>query len=752
MKPWMLTMTGALGLWCGAAQAQEPPICDAVLVAFAEARLQPVDGPASALRFLREETTLRDGFSGSDVSVSGFLPPPGGDNAPVDISTTGAFQHEGCIQVTGKLMAMRNRQTLMRPNGQPVPVSMFFFDRGAFAKAFEPGPDIQETNARLKVGSLGLLPEMFDPDSAGLAPDPFPGFSLSAYIAQDRNNTLTGSYPQPDKSAGDHQWFGLDLRQGKGRQLVAVACDRPCQDYLDDYKLRLLAASGPAATVVDPVPASDPAPAQTDPKPNLQPLPKSEITFDGFEGEDLTIVVLSPEGEVVSEDRINLAAKAVEADWDAGERLRMRAALGMIMNETRAVSDIGLQTLIGSGWLDAALRSHEVQSAERGYRIVLRAPKPPELPRLTGVDLVLDQAKGNAIYAYCTLLAEITHPEHDPVVLGMEINFNGAELDAEGNEIYGRLSSNPAQQDLIPDVPYDELGLRLFARPETKVVGSAPARPSSCALDWAGYFPETLLPLSDLAAGTDLPVIFDVNNRVVVAGATLRGTARPVFAMVYNVIGLQDSNGALLDPTLYPRWNATAGGSDLQSALRILTATVFQVFANRTADLFLAEASGGSAKGFGQPQSLGPDSPQRVANGLKPGEIGPANLGIEVRNLANSTTAVPRYIILGRSGLPQGTDYCATPPDLPAKAMRGSVVIDFLSAEAANALPVTVRDRLVDPEGAPEFRDAARRLAALCPDDGSGLRHWVLTPDLTDSFRLIGDLETLAPYLFGGLQ
>lgn len=744
MRRIILTLTAAAGLGAAAARAQEPPVCDAVLVAFAEARLGATGGPSSALHFLREDSTLAGLVAEQGADGSAFVSLPGGQRQGVDVSTTGAFRHQGCAEVTGVLRVLGKGETLMRSDGQPAPVSIFVFGGEAFFQAFEPGASITETNARLKVGALVLEPQLIapGPDELRRAPtDPFRDFTVSAYITQNRPQTLIGSSPAAERPVGDHQWFAIDLRQGRGRQLAAIACDRPCVDYLDDYKLRLLAANGPAAAPLVP---------PTAPEPRAKPDP--EVAFDNFDSEGLTVIVLGADGQVLSEERIDLAARAAEAGYGANKRLTVRAALEMLLNDSEVVSGTGRRILTDQGWLDETLADHALESAERGYRLVLRAPKPPEQPRLTGVDLVLDKAKGNAIFAYCTLLAEITHPEFDPVLLDMEIDFDGAELDAEGNEIYGRLSSKPDQQALIPDVPYDSLSLRLFAREQTRVVGGTPARPSSCALDWSGYFPHALLPLSEVAAGTDLPVALDADARIVVSGATLSSTARPVFAMVYNVTGLQDSNGAPLTPAVYPKWNYEAGGSDLQSALRILSQTVHQAFAGRTEEIFLAGAAGGGDKGFLAPEPFAPDSPQRVAAAVKPGEVGPDNLGNELRNLANSTTSVPRFVIVGRSGLPAGTDYCATPPEMPADSLRGSVVIDFLGKSAASDLPVAVQEHLGAPVGSPEFTQAARRLAALCPEDGSGLRHWVLTPDFKESFRLIGDLETLAPYLFGGLQ
>ena len=67
-------------------------------------------------------------------------------------------------------------------------------------------------------------------------------------------------------------------------------------------------------------------------------------------------------------------------------------------------------------------------------------------------------------------------------------------------------------------------------------------------------------------------------------------------------------------------------------------------------------------KGFLPPEPLTADSALRAAKTLHPGEVGPLNLENELKARAASTATPPRFVILGRSGLDAGTDYCATPP------------------------------------------------------------------------------------------
>ncbi|WP_417209924.1 hypothetical protein [Antarctobacter sp.] len=728
-----------LALSAGALHAQEPPVCDAVLVAFAESRLS---GDLSAMHLLRDATPLFDpvppGTPEALPVFSGYFGRLGErQRDPVDFSTTGAFRHEGCIEVTGILRTKKSLEQLPRRDGTPMPVSVFVFNQGVFDIAFLEGPSITETNARMSVGPLLFHPDLREGAPLTAQSDAFANFTVAPYIASEKDTTL---------GRGDYAWMGLDLRQGKGPQLVAVTCDRPCATYLDGFKARLLAASGPVNPLAPPVANLPVAGAD---KPTPPDIGKT------FADEALSITLIGPEEEVILLESLPLQQAMAQFSHDPQAQSAIRDALEALGG---GVADraLALAQLIDVGLLDAGLQDYAIESADRGFRLVLRAPPPPPPRLLAGVDLLLADPPGSAVFEYCNPLVEITHPDHDPVRLPMQIDLASAITNAEGEEVYGRLTVAIDPDLAIAAVPLETLALRLFAASEVQSLTSPDPHPSSCSLAWGGRFPDTALPLAELSQTSDLPAPVPVtvtdDGHVIFAEATLRSTARPVFVLLYNTTGLEDTNGAPLRPDLYPAWTHARGGRDMQSALSILVSSAQAVFAQRVEDLFLLQAAGGVAKGFLPPEPLTADSALRAADALRPGEVGPLNLENTLKDLVNSTATTPRFVVIGRSGLDAGADYCASPPALPEASRRGSLVIDFLSREAAFDLSRPVQATLINPTGAEAFAEAAQRLATRCPEDGSGLVHWVLTPDVADQFKLIHALETLAPYLFGGLQ
>ncbi|WP_323768885.1 hypothetical protein [Antarctobacter sp.] len=735
MKHTRFAVTLGLALSAGALHAQEPPVCDAVLVALAESRLS---GDLSAMNLIRDETPLFDAVAlrtpeAQPVFSGYFGRLAERQRDPVDFNTTGAFRHEGCVEVTGLLRTDRTLEELPRRDGTPMPVSVFVFNEGVFDMAFLEGPSITETNARMSVGPLLFHPDLREGGALTAQGDAFASFSVAPYIANEKDTTL---------GKADYAWMGLDLRQGKGRQLVAVTCDRPCSSYLNGFKTRLLAASGPVIPVAPPVTKAPDAGGED---------PKLTNGVNAFTDETLSITLIGPEEEVILLESLPLQEAMAQFSHDPQAQSAIRAALEAL-GGSEADRALALAQMIEFGLLDAGLQSYAIVAADRGYRLVLRAPPPPPPRLLTGVDLLLADPPGSAVFEYCNPLVEITHPDHDPVRLPMQIDLGSAVTNAEGEEVYGRLTVAIDPDLAISAVPLETLNLRLFAATEVQSLTSPEPHPSSCSLAWGGRFPETALPLAGVSQMPVLPVSVTDDGHVIFAEATLRSTARPVFVLLYNTTGLEDTNGAPLRPDLYPGWTHARGGRDMQSALSILVSSAQAVFGQRVEDLFLLQAAGGVAKGFLPPEPLTAESALRAADALRPGEVGPLNLENELKDLANSTATTPRFVIIGRSGLDAGADYCASPPALPEASRRGSLVIDFLSREAAFDLSRPVQATLINPTGPEAFTEAAERLATRCPEDGSGLVHWVLTPDVADQFKLILALETLAPYLFGGLQ
>ena len=113
-----------------------------------------------------------------------------------------------------------------------MPVTLFVYDSGAFAEGAKQDKDSNETNVRVKVGSLDLVvPETTAPLSQGSTDDPFRTFYLSAYLSKRQGSTITGSASSDgtQDSEGEHVWFVGNI--GAGHQLLAAVCDRQCIEW-----------------------------------------------------------------------------------------------------------------------------------------------------------------------------------------------------------------------------------------------------------------------------------------------------------------------------------------------------------------------------------------------------------------------------------------------------------------------------------------------------------------------------------------
>lgn len=577
-----------------------------MLVAYAESQLS--DG-LSAMRLLRDDTPLFDPVAAQTPEAA---PPFSGffgllterQRDPVDFNTTGAFRHEGCIEVTGILRTDERQEVLSRRDGAPMPVSVFVFNEGVFGLEFLEGLSITETNARMSVGPLLIHPDLRGSGGGTLTrqDDAFADFSVAPYIASQKEDTFT---------KGDWAWMALDLRQGKGRQLVAVTCDAGCATYLSDFTARLLAASGPVQPIAPPLRVLAPTP---DPDPDPDPaagsvtdVPKPHADPADFVDERLSVTLIGPEDEVILLDSVRLANKLDHRSPE--DRRAIRAALDTLLSDSAVDRAAALVQLIDFGVLDSGLHPYAIEVAERGYRLVLRAPPPPPPRLLTGVDLLLADPPGSAIVANCVPEAEISHPDHPSLRLPLEIDMNSAVVDPGGEEVYGRFTLSTDNTAPILSMPLRELSLRLFAPSEVRPYADARPQPSSCSLSWGGHFPETALPLADLTDdpgapdAPDLPVSVTVTEggRVVFAAADLTSTARPVFVLLYNATGLEDTNGMPLRPDLYPGWTHARGGRDMMSALSILASSAQTVFSRRVEDLFLLQAAGAWTREFCRP-------------------------------------------------------------------------------------------------------------------------------------------------------
>lgn len=291
--------------------------------------------------------------------------------------------------------------------------------------------------------------------------------------------------------------------------------------------------------------------------------------------------------------------------------------------------------------------------------------------------------------------------------------------------------------------PIDKLGIRIFV-PEAD--GSEPV--SSCNLIWNEVFPKEVFDLADIGPDNTQVVSIDREGVVSFSGAVLVSTARPVQVLAYTATGPEDSNGGKIFEAQYPAWTQ----QKLAGALNTLLGDAKKAFDASTEEIFVSTPIGGrDQKDFGEPIDF--TSAEEVAKKLVTGEIGQTNLEYVISSLSENNGAPPRFVILGRTGLAETTNYCAQVPEWPKGTAKGSILIDFVPKAAVPALsPDMIIDLTNPPFDDRNLKEAVTNFAARCPDDGSGLAHWILIPDLANSLFLADNLKTLSRHIFGGLQ
>ena len=138
---------------------------------------------------------------------------------------------------------------------------------------------------------------------------------------------------------------------------------------------------------------------------------------------------------------------------------------------------------------------------------------------------------------------------------------------------------------------------------------------------------------------------------------------------------------------------------------------------------------------------------------LLDGSLGVESLDIAISKAIQRESEPPIFLVIGRTGLPLGSNYCAKVPDIPQAARMGSVIVDFVPSAAAEALPSETRSALDSGSGSDLPDDIVRRMpAARCKGSGSDeFDHWVLLPD--DKIRgWPKALTSLASQVFAGTK
>lgn len=736
-----LTISGT-----AAAQGQEAPgICDWVLQKYAVSMTlgeNKNSAPNSAKDFIRKNTTFLDfmfGYAGAgdmnapyrDFYVIDGNPP----RQKTDFFTKSAKRHSdgrhsvGCIQVDGTLGAEGNgdektpRTTLVFDGRDmaPVPVSVFAFasENSAFWNEARSQTATEKTNVRVKVGELIIEPGGPDQQVPVDEAHPFEAFYFSTYISQNQSQTLVGSANADGtlNSVGEHLWFGADI--GQGPQLVVVVCSPHCGNYLNRANERMPRF----------VPAEQAVVADTFEKyvPQVQPT--------DFAGEILEIPPPQYGGITAY---VDLEAKTRE--FSAPTRAVVQGFIGELADNTEGKADEAIKGLIDAGILQPFdLEQWAVQDYELRHVVTLRR-KGPE--RLTGVWLELEKPQGAKVLGSCVPQVEISHDYHETLRLDTEIDVNSGI----GGGQYTRfiLTLDNADYPILQE-PLETLRVNVV------VTENVSGKDTTCRLEWNGFFPLSSFSLEESpnAPPSDYFTL-DPDGVAEFSNVVLTSTQPFVYLLYYNVKGPRDSNGQPTAPHEYPEWNGEAGGEDLREAFGILTNVAHTAFARGSGGIYTVFADGGASKAFGSARALVPARVRSPNIPLPEGRVGAGSLQFAMDEAAKSNNADPHFVVIGRSGLPEGADYCERPRAGPAGAAENTILIDFAPKAFYEGLSDDKKRAIDDPQGSDALRNAVKGFPAVrCPNDGQdGPEHWVLFPDYKSRFSWRDDLRTLARVIF----
>ena len=635
-----------------------------------------------------------------------------------------------CIRIDGKLSDNTTSkgsfsEKLTFRDKRVVPVTLFVYDSGVFAQDARSGTGWNETNVRVKVGSLDLVPGTSMPGNLNGMNDPFRTFYLSAYL-KSRLDTITGSASSDgtQSSKGEHVWFVGDI--GDGPQLLAAICDGQCIDW--QRPLVELPQYQGSTEIAGPDTSREPDDIMSERE-------ITTISISNFAGERLILRDLTANQEIGSS-----LLEEETADMSGYDRAIVKASLEDILGRTEASG--ALDDLSDLGLISIELEDWEFDDYERHHVITLR---PTEPERLTAVRLKLSKPPSRSVLQNCTPKVEITHADYDKTVHDMALNFESKigdtytefEVKFEGDEpVHSVLAQSPAT-----------LSLRIFIDHDSDNV-------PTCRLIWNGIFPEEAFQLVESAAV--VPGRFSLTNAgvAVFTDVELVSTQRAAYILIFNKIGPVDENGQPASAEAYPNWNFEVGGNELAEALTRFMRAAHAAYSGRTSAVFTLTGADSGGKDFGAARPLIDDHvrSKKVVPLLK-GRLGVDSLDIAINGAYQRQNQPPIIVVIGRSGLAPDSDYCASAPPIPLTAHKDSVVIDFVPQAAVSALPRATLASL-NPGSDSELSDDIIRLmpAARCPKSGPDeFDHWILVPDS----KILGwpqALDSLANYIFAGTQ
>jgi hypothetical protein len=555
---------------------------------------------------------------------------------------------------------------------------------------------------------------------------PFDTFRVSAYVGGSKSTTMLGSQPVRGTSTaplpGESIWFAADL--GAGPQLVAVICEGQCADYAEDGPVFPQFRPETAQAVVG-TPRDTQQPTQTVP---VLDDPNFHISI---EGGDEFIRPWSDLTAGLSATDLSIASNAVS----------------LLSSEDEQNRAYGMETLFGlpgfpddSGKITLENLTFESFTQQAEFRLHLSETVSRTVKR---VEVVFPEPfyPSNPTLADCTITAQF--------YLGENSRGSAEMVFKQENNLISSLNFELGQ-DLVafqdsaandPDPSDGEIE-------STLLLVTTPGAESSCRIDW-GDAARNELGVELFQEEGAVNYRFDPDTGVALfTNIALLSTLAPAHIVVYNKTGPIDSSDLPTEKSLYPDWE----DNDLmEETLKTLVDAAEAMLQTQASDVRIS---------FGHESSLRQDFTQSVVaseslieRAIKPTQGG---VGIEALALNLSETLealedrIHTIVVLGRTGLPTGSDYCERVPEALRSGTTPVILVDFAPDSAIDAMEYLTLEATFS-EGVPDIVEQIdRKLPILkCPSvNGSQLDHWVIFVNAGSYRGYRGSLANFATYLF----
>jgi hypothetical protein len=662
------------------------------------------------------------GFEGTDDETNGTDTLSG--NLKFDTVQTQDIE-PGCVRIDGRLSFDDGPDVTRLLDDSLLPVSIFVVteDTSQFMTKYQ-----QARLAYVDDAGIGPIPQ-FEPSQ--VEPErkmPFDTFRVSAYVGGSRNTTMLGSQPLPGTSTaplpGESIWFAADL--GAGPQLVAVICERQCADYAGDGLVFPQFRPETAQAVVG-TPRDTQQPTQTVP---VLDDPYFHISIEGGDEFIRPWSVLTAGSSATELSRASDAVSLLssEDEQNRAEGMKILFDLPGFPDDSGKIT---LENLTFESFTQQAeFRLHLSETVSRTVKRVEVVFPDPFYP-------------SNPTMANCRITAQFYLGENLIGSATMGLNTNENNLISSLNFELGQ--DLVAFQDSAANDPDPSDG----EIESTPLLVTTPDAESSCRIDWGNAAKnERSVELFQEEGAVNYR--FDPDTGVArFTNIALLTTLAPAHIVVYNKTGPIDSNDLPTEESRrYPEWE---DNELMEETLETLVDAAEAMLQTQASDVRIS---------FGHESSLQQDFTQSVvasenliARAIKPTQGG---VGIEAlaTNLSETLEAledrIHTIVVLGRTGLPTGSDYCERVPEALQSGTTPVILVDFAPDSAIDAMEYLTLETTFS-EGVPDILEQINRKLPIlkCPSVyGSQLDHWVIFVEDRSNRGWRRSLADFATYLF----